>query len=231
MIVAAAVFGAAVTGVHMMTADTVARNQKLAYEKALIRLFDLAEGRKLSDRHMAERVRTRIDASEVRRDPETAWEFNLLKAYGDPERRRLKAYGFRFRGMGFWAPIEGILSVSPDLKRTMGIVILQQSETPGLGGRITERSFTDQFREGLRISPHLKGAKVLYFGQSPPAEGDPSYGRHVQSITGATQTSMAMERVLNEYVERFHRAMAAPPVRRIEHFPPEERSRGREGSD
>ena len=63
MIAAAAVFGAAVTGVHMMTADTVARNQRLAYEKALIRLFDLTEGRKLSDRDMAERVRTRIDTS------------------------------------------------------------------------------------------------------------------------------------------------------------------------
>jgi Na+-transporting NADH:ubiquinone oxidoreductase subunit C len=157
----------------------------------------------MSKRQVLELVKQRIDRSETIRDPETGWETTLIKAYETDAHRRLIGYGFSFRGLGFWAPIEGILAVTPDMSETIGIKIVQQSETPGLGGRITEPVFTEQFRKGVLVSPR-EGGDTIVVG----ADGGDN-PRHVDAITGATQTSMAMERILNEALARFQRAMAA----------------------
>jgi Na+-translocating ferredoxin:NAD+ oxidoreductase RnfG subunit len=41
-----------------------------------------------------------------------------------------------------------------------------------------------------------------------PEPGTAKYGRTFDAITGATQTSLAMERMLNEAVAEFSRAVA-----------------------
>ncbi|NOY81791.1 MAG: FMN-binding protein [Kiritimatiellaeota bacterium] len=206
----AALFGAAVTGVHLATARLVERNTELLYQNALVQVFDLKNGERETNRTNAARLTAaRIDSKEVCRDPETGWTFQLIKAYADDSRTRIKAYGFRFRGLGFWAPIEGILALSPDLKRTVGLVILRQTETPGLGGRVAEPVFTRQFAKGLAVEPPLRDGKRLVVSGTAPTPGSMAGAHHVQAITGATQTSMAMDRVLNDYLARFFRAMAA----------------------
>ena len=98
--------------------------------------------------------------------------------------------------------------MSADRQKTIGIVILSHSETPGLGGRIVEPVFMDQFAAGIRVLPVVDG-KALYLTASPPEPGSPTYGRNLHAITGATQTCLAMERILNEHLTRFQRAMAA----------------------
>ena len=206
MVVVAAVFGAGVTGVYITTQQTVRTNTDLLFQKALVDVFQLGNPAEMTPEEIAQTVRQQIDMEETRRDPETGWEFTLYRAYETPEQTALKAYGFRFDGLGFWAPIEGILAVSPDRSETVGITILQQTETPGLGGRITEPIFTRQFREGIAVTPPEE-EKWLVVSKTEPEPGGPAYGRHVEAITGATQTGMAMERILNEHLERFHRAM------------------------
>lgn len=210
MVGIAAVFGAAVTGVHLATVRIVQRNTELLYQRALVRVFDLDNGnQERSDRGIARLARTRVDATETCRDPKSGWSFHLLKAYDDDAHTRLKAYGFRFRGLGFWAPIEGIVALSPDRTRTVGLVILRQTETPGLGGRVAEPIFTDQFSEGLSVEPPLDDGTRLVVSATAPAPGTKEANRHVQAITGATQTSLAMDRILNDYLARFDRAMRA----------------------
>lgn len=206
MVAIAALFGAGVTGINLLARDTLEQNDRLTRQKALIRLFKLGDVRELSKDEMETIVFNQIDESETRTDPETGWTFNLLKAYEDPEHTKLKSYAFKFRGVGFWAPIEGLLAVSRDLKQTLGMVIIEQKETPGLGGRIEEPFFTKPFEDGLLITPPEKGA-CIYMGTTAPVPGSPQYQRQFDAITGATQTSMAMERILNEYLMRFNRAM------------------------
>ena len=208
MVGVAAVFGAAVTGVHLATVGIVQRNTELLYQRALVRVFDLDENiPELTDAETARLARTRIDDTETRRDPRTGWTFQLLKAYDDETHTRLRAVGFRFRGLGFWAPIEGIVALSPDRTRTVGLVILRQTETPGLGGRVAEPVFTEQFSKGLLVGPSLDDDRRLTVGAVAPAPETREAYRHVQAITGATQTSLAMERILNDYLARFDRAM------------------------
>ncbi|MFC1467262.1 FMN-binding protein [Verrucomicrobiota bacterium] len=207
MVAVAAVFGAGVTGINLLARKTLEQNARLIRQKALIRLFKLADVSRLSKDEIEQVVSRQIDDSETRTDPETGWEFKLLKAYEDAERTRLKSYAFKFRGVGFWAPIEGLLAVSPDLQKTLGCIIVEQKETPGLGGRIEEAFFSRPFEEGLLITPPEKGAPCIYMGTSEPEPGSPQYQRQFDAITGATQTSMAMERMLNDHIMRFNRAM------------------------
>jgi Na+-transporting NADH:ubiquinone oxidoreductase subunit C len=208
MVLAAGVFGAAVTGLTLLTRPVVERNRVMVRQKALLRLFRLADPQTLSPAAVADLVHRRIDDSSRLRDPVTGWDTPLIRAYSDDARSQLIGYAFEFRGLGFWAPISGLLAVTADRDKTIGLVILSHTETPGLGGRIAEPVFTDQFARGLQIEPEA-GKLLLYLAMNPPEAGSPGYGRSVMAITGATQTCFAMERILTDYLTRFHRAMTA----------------------
>jgi Na+-transporting NADH:ubiquinone oxidoreductase subunit C len=55
----------------------------------------------------------------------------------------------QFSGPGIWGDIVAVLSVNANATRIIGVEILDQNETPGLGGRVTNRSFLDQFNGEL----------------------------------------------------------------------------------
>ncbi len=52
----------------------------------------------------------------------------------------------KFSGSGLWGTITGVIAVEQDLSRIVGMDIISHNETPGLGGRIAEQWFKDQFR-------------------------------------------------------------------------------------
>jgi len=103
--------------------------------------------------------------------------------------------GFVFVGMGFWDVIRGVLVLSPDLQHIKNIEFLDQKETPGLGARIEEEWFKGQF-EGYRIDWDAPEGEKLEFGEERE-------GEEISAITGATQTSMALERILNRELSSF----------------------------
>ena len=210
MVAIAAVFGAAVSGLHLVSQPRLERNRRLRMQEAYVRVFGLADGGGLSATEVGELVDSRLRMDETVVDPETGEAFTLIEARS--EDGAVKAYGFRFGGMGLWGPIEGVISLSPDLRRTTGLVVLEQKETPGLGGRIEEPIFTEQFSQdgGVYVAlPEEKDSPVLTISSDVPQKGTERYRRHVDAITGATQTCMAMERILNENLVQFGRAMAA----------------------
>jgi Na+-transporting NADH:ubiquinone oxidoreductase subunit C len=176
-------------------------------QKAYLQVFGLGDPLSLAPAEVAEIVEKQVVTGTTLTDPETGAEYELIMAYADPEKSVIQAYGVRFRGFGFWAPIEGILALGPDLSETVGLAILDQKETPGLGGRIEEPVFTSQFREGIRVSPPSEGgAEYIKISATPPQAGSEAAERHVDAISGATQTCLAMDRILNETLQGFHRA-------------------------
>ncbi len=97
---------------------------------------------------------------------------------------------FKFDGEGLWGPISGIVALSSDMKTVEGITILEQQETPGLGGRIVEEDFLNQFK-GAEVEPQLvikKGSEAA------------GMGNEVDGITGATMTNKALEGMLNKQI-------------------------------
>lgn len=93
-----------------------------------------------------------------------------------------------FSGAGLWGTIRGYLAVTPDLTTAQGITFTEQNETPGLGGRIDEDWYKEQFR-GIPLNA---GTDVIY-GQNG--------GTQLDAISGATQTSNSVLRIVNDVIQ------------------------------
>lgn len=99
---------------------------------------------------------------------------------------------FEFSGAGLWGPISGIISLEKDLRTIRTIKITHQEETPGLGGRIAEKDYLKQFK-GKEVFP------VLLF----MPEGKSAKKNEVDAITGATGSSRAFEKLINENIKKY----------------------------
>ena len=108
----------------------------------------------------------------------------------DPGNGQTVSYVLPVSGAGLWGEIEAVVGVEQDLQTLTGIDFTRQNETPGLGGRIVEDWFREQFR-----------GKRRPFSTVP--EGDPAGVQEFQAITGATYTVNGVLGILNErLVER-----------------------------
>ena len=94
------------------------------------------------------------------------------------------AYAIPFEGPGLWGTIKGYVGVSSDFSQIKGLAFTEQNETPGLGGRIDEEWYKDQFRD-------------------TPLSDSISYGAEsgLDAITGATSTSNAVLKILNDFID------------------------------
>jgi len=186
------VFGFGVSFVHYSTLDVLAKNEALHRNRVLCRAFML----------------------DVKEDTPEAYERAIERSIEQTERtengRVWRIYtrrdslpnnvGFALSGMGFWDRIEGIVVLSPDLEQIVNIQFLEQKETPGLGARIEEAWFTDQFK-GLTIAWDRPHEERVLIGPS----ADPEANNRVDAITGASQTSLALMKSLNTELERFRK--------------------------
>jgi len=107
-------------------------------------------------------------------------------------------------GTGFSDKIRLMVGVAPDFSRTLGIKILKDSETPGLGTKIREGSYPDRFFGRGGPPPSLKDG-ALTVVKSPPGAAN-----EVQAITGATISSQAVVKIVNEGVSRLRARMGGP---------------------
>ena len=137
-----------------------------------------------------------------------AGEIRGLDIYkGIDENGNLIGYAMRIHGAGFWGPVKGFLAVETDLRTVKGIIFYEQEETPGLGGRIVEDEFRSQFI-GKQI--YGDGEEKPGLLLTPPAGRmfDPELVakkriNEVDAITGATETSSALQRFMNKGLENF----------------------------
>lgn len=134
------------------------------------------------------------------RSPLDAFESTFPGASDDDTRLRASVDGSdivlsRFTGQGLWGTITGVLAVTADAGRIVGLDIISHSETPGLGGRIEESWFKDQFT-GEVVPP---GGITVRKGEGG-ADVDTENGV-IDGITGATLTSDAMQTIVNAEID------------------------------
>ncbi len=102
-------------------------------------------------------------------------------------------YAKEFAGPGLWGTITGIIAVDENVTHSVGFEILGQNETPGLGGRIGERWFTEQFRNEMLVNG------TIMVGKPGIGDTDSSNGS-IDAVTGATRTSDAIGVILNNEI-------------------------------
>lgn len=159
---------------NQVTLARVKANQSYASHYAVLKAFGLA------DPTTSKAVVESAYSSQVKElpDPSPGMAAYSATIDGNP------FIAVKITNPGLWGPITAILAADPKAERVRGFEILDQQETPGLGGRIGEAWFTDQFK-GEKVGADGKIAVVQGSGKGDPNKDN----SQVDAITGASRTS------------------------------------------
>lgn len=109
------------------------------------------------------------------------------------------AYVVPIEGYGLWDIIKGYIALKPDLKTVMGISFYEHKETPGLGARITEGWFKENFigKEILNSQGELVSIKVAK-GKVEQVIPEDKQQHWVDGISGSTLTGDGINQFLKQ---------------------------------
>lgn len=106
------------------------------------------------------------------------------------------AYCFEIKGNGLWGSMRALISTSTDFKTILDFTIVNQQETPGLGARIEEAWFLDQFKDRLFVVNPESVEDVTQSYEFIAETQDPANDRQLRRVTGATITSNSVVKML-----------------------------------
>ncbi|NBG87042.1 FMN-binding protein [Isachenkonia alkalipeptolytica] len=178
MIAITVVFTGILATINEITAEQVELNEEAAEQRSFLNVADL-EYEDLSAEEVTELFEeTFTEITVAGRD--------LYEVHPNDE---LLGYVYPMADSAVWGEIRGIIGIHRDFEYLLGVEFLSHNETPGLGGRIEEEEFKEQFRE-LDISD---------------VEGDNfvDYEGEIDAISGATGTSNAVRDIINDHLYEF----------------------------
>ncbi|MEW5737209.1 MAG: FMN-binding protein [Thermodesulfobacteriota bacterium] len=192
-------------GLSRMSAERIELARQARMQRLVLSVLDMPPAAGATDRDVSRRYDESVRKTE--KDGRTIY-LGL-----SPDRKSIAGYAFEVSGPGFWGPIHGMMGVSPDLGRVLGVAFYDHQETPGLGGRIDEPWFRRQFA-GKLLAPGADG--VFFHFVAPGMHERPT---DVDAITGATETTRRLSRFLNtditdtlQWLKTNKEALAAAPL-------------------
>jgi len=183
-------FASLVSAVKLMNDDRIERNQSIKLQRIILQVLQIPTGEQMAQEDLSRLFNDRIKEIDV--DDRT-----FYIGY-EEDGKTIQGYALPVGGPGFWGPIQGMVGVDPQATQVLGIAFYKHSETPGLGGRITETWFSDQFKN-LPLHP-IEGDRNIFYLR--PA-GTGKAANELDAITGATNTSSAVEFFLNKELDHF----------------------------
>jgi Na+-transporting NADH:ubiquinone oxidoreductase subunit C len=185
MFLVTVVFISALSLLYVLTRDTIRLNESLVLRRAVLYAagLEVPESGVEANRLYEDRVR------EVKDEQGNVKFYEIL----GPD-RGFQSYVLPVAGAGLWGEIESVVGVQKDLRTLTGIEFVKQSETPGLGARITESWFKEQFRGKrwpLTVVP----------------EGETAGPQQFEAITGATNTTNGVRGILNTRLAEAEKAI------------------------
>jgi Na+-transporting NADH:ubiquinone oxidoreductase subunit C len=181
-----------VSAVKLTNEDRIERNQQAKLQKTVIQVLGVQIEENSSAEGLYRLFEERVETIQLKdRVVYIGYERNT---------EEIIAYAFPVGGPGFWGPIQGMVAVAPDASKIIGLTFYEHNETPGLGARITESWFADQF-SGLPLHPIEGDDQIFYL--NPKRAGKAH--NELDAITGASGTSDAVERFLNRDLNLFLR--------------------------
>jgi len=118
---------------------------------------------------------------------------------------------FKADGSGFQGNIAIMVGMGLDYLKLKGIKVLEQLETPGLGNRISEPAFEGQFK-GVNVKPRIEYIK----------NRKPEKPNQIQAITGATISSDAVVKNLNNAIAKVVSSFPVEEIMKAAHEPEHE---------
>lgn len=182
MVMVTAAFIMVLATFNYITADTIKFNNENELRQKILYVFDI-----LPDSENPNEIEDVFNSHVVEKNFGDIVGFALIE--NDVE----SAYAVPVNGSGLWGSITGYIGLNKDYTKIIGIEFVTQSETPGLGGRISEEDYKQQFRD-LDITNVVNGDYLLT---------RPQPGGNIDAISGATQTSVAVVNFINEDLREF----------------------------
>lgn len=106
----------------------------------------------------------------------------------------LIGYSIVYEGNGFQGKIRIMVGLKEDLNTITSIEILEQTETPGLGTKVTEDPYKSQYKN-LNAVPNVEWVKGV----------PPSKPNEIQAITGATISSKSVVEIVNNGIAQMRK--------------------------
>ena len=115
-------------------------------------------------------------------------------------------YVLPLSGKGLWGGIGGYLALNADKNTIYGVNFNHESETPGLGAKIVEMPFREQF-ENKQIFKDTILVSVAVLKKGKTCEAGENY--QVDAISGATITSAGVSTMLKENLKEYKEFLTA----------------------
>ena len=177
--------------IDQMTEATIAANEKADLHRSIL----IAAGLIVHDQQnvdiekgFAEHIEEKVSKSG----------FRYWKIYKDKVGGEILGYAVRIKGGGFQGRVAMQVALTPDLSEILGahVIYTEIGETPGLGYRMTETWFQEQFK-GLKTEPKIEFIKYV----------KPEKPNQFEAITGATFTSTTVRNLLNNAIAKLRQAV------------------------
>ncbi len=183
-------FASLVSAVKLLSEQKIELNQTLKLQRIILKVLTIPIEEGTSDEGLLQLFKARVKRIEVGQK-------TLYVGY-EEDGRTIRGYALPVGGPGFWGPIQGMVGIDPLATKVLGLAFTKHSETPGLGGRIVESWFTEQFK-GLPLHPIEGNQNIFYL----KPEGTGKAANELDAITGATNTSSAVQAFLNQDLDYF----------------------------
>lgn len=179
MVLVTVVFISGVSGIYLNTKDRVLLNETIFQKMAVLYAAGIEYPEDNSEK-IQEIYNEKVKEMDGEGEEPAYFEVQLPSGQ--------TGYVIYTSGAGLWGEIVAVFGFEQNLKTMTGVEFVEQNETPGLGARITEAWFKQQFR-----------------GKQGPfqlvEEGTSSAANELDAITGATRTSTAVLKIANKAAE------------------------------
>lgn len=181
--------GLIIIGIYVATLDTIAANKAQEMREAVFRVLPgVTQLQKL------EYDGTRVVVKTGGKDDD-----NTLYAGYDKD-GNFVGYAIASEGPGFQDTVSLLIGYKPALHKVVGMWVLESRETPGLGDKIyKDADFVANFND-VATQPPIVAVK----------KGTKSKPNEIDAITGATISSKAVVRIMNEGIARWDKRLPLP---------------------
>jgi len=197
-------FGGSLAGVHIGLMDRIESNKKLEILKRVPQLvlgYDEVESKKIVPIPAKELVEVAAGDNTAGYEVSKPKELDLsgsgkyiVYKIRTAAGRKTVGYVVRIKGQGFADAIELLVGIRHDGKLIKGVYILDQKETPGLGDKITQRTFSRQFDD------QPKGLMTVVKDPSVRNQKNEDKDNRIDAISGATVSSRSVCEIINSAI-------------------------------
>ncbi len=178
MVVLTIIFIGLLSVIYHMNLERINSNQLSQYQSTITGLFSSYFD---TDKSSSELYKEHF--KEITTDTRTYYEVSKDGS--------LIGYCYVINGQGLWGSMKALIALTPDLHNIINLDVYQHLETPGLGGRIDEEWFKQQFNNKVIV---VDGKPIKYV--LIPEGSDNVKATEMMQVTGASRTSEGVRNML-----------------------------------